>query len=53
MPPDAGKTKHLAETLVIHENQINIKFTTTEGLGDIGEGKGIGAMCVVLLDEIL
>jgi len=42
----------MAETLNIHENQINIKFTTTEGLGEIGKGEGIGAMCVVLLNEI-
>jgi len=39
----------IAEILSIQENQINIKFTTTEGLGEIGKGEGIGAMCVVLL----
>lgn len=39
----------IAEALNIQENQINIKFTTTEGLGEIGKGEGIGAMCVVLL----
>ena len=42
----------IAENLNIQENQINIKFTTTEGLGEIGKGEGIGAMCVVLLNEI-
>ncbi|HIJ57316.1 MAG TPA: 2-C-methyl-D-erythritol 2,4-cyclodiphosphate synthase [Deltaproteobacteria bacterium] len=44
--------QEIAEILNIHENQINIKFTTTEGLGEIGKGEGIGAMCVVLLNEI-
>ena len=39
----------IAETLNIQGNQINIKFTTTEGLGEIGKSEGIGAMCVVLL----
>jgi len=39
----------MAEALNIQNNQINIKFTTTEGLGDIGKGEGIGAMCTVLL----
>jgi len=29
---------------------VNIKFKTTEGLGDIGEGKAIAASCVVLID---
>ena len=42
----------IAEALNIQKNQINIKFTTTEGLGEIGKGEGIGAMCVVLLNEI-
>jgi 2-C-methyl-D-erythritol 2,4-cyclodiphosphate synthase len=39
----------IAETLNIQEDQTNIKFTTTEGLGEIGKGAGIAAMCVVLL----
>jgi len=42
----------IAEALNVQKNQINIKFTTTEGLGEIGKGEGIGAMCVVLLNEI-
>jgi 2-C-methyl-D-erythritol 2,4-cyclodiphosphate synthase len=29
---------------------INIKATTTEGLGVIGKGEGIGAMCVALIE---
>ena len=42
-------TQTIAETLNIQENQINIKFTTSEGLGGIGKGEGISAMCTVLL----
>ena len=41
----------MAETIGIPEDRVNIKFTTTEGLGEIGSGEGIGAMCVVLLNE--
>ena len=42
----------IAETLNIQKDQINIKFTTTEGIGEIGKGEGIGAMCTVLLTSI-
>ncbi len=32
-------------------DQINIKATTTEGLGPVGRGEGIAAACVVLLAQ--
>ena len=41
--------KNLARTLEIISSCINIKATTTEGLGIIGKGEGIGAMSVVLV----
>ncbi len=40
----------LAEEMNISPNSINIKATTTEGLGVIGKGEGIGAMCVALIE---
>ncbi len=39
----------LADTLNLEPQQINIKATTTEGLGTIGQGDGIAAMAVVLI----
>ncbi len=43
--------KNIADTIQSDPERINIKATTTEGLGMIGKGEGIGAMCVVLLDK--
>ena len=41
----------LSETLDIEPGRINIKATTTEGIGLIGNNDGIGAMGIVLVDE--
>lgn len=46
---DEIRTK-IAETLNLFPDCVNIKATTTEGLGMIGEGDGIGAMCVALIE---
>jgi 2-C-methyl-D-erythritol 2,4-cyclodiphosphate synthase len=39
----------MADSMSVNKRMINIKATTTEGLGAIGHGDGIAAMCVVLL----
>lgn len=36
--------------LGIEKDRVNIKATTTEGLGVIGEGLAMAAMCVVMLE---
>ncbi len=47
--PHKEKMKNnLAQALEINKNFINIKATTTEGLGFIGQGLGIAAMCTLL-----
>lgn len=41
--------ERMADSMSVDKGLINIKATTTEGLGAIGHGDGIAAMCVVLL----
>jgi 2-C-methyl-D-erythritol 2,4-cyclodiphosphate synthase len=40
---------NIATAIKLDPDRINIKATTTEGLGIFGRGEGIGAMCVVLI----
>ena len=43
--------KLLANDMGIKENQLNIKATTTEGMGFTGRGEGIATYAVALLNE--
>lgn len=40
----------LAEALESPVEQVNVKATTTEGLGFVGRGEGMAAQCVVLIE---
>ena len=52
MPHINNMKQHLSEDLEIEVSRINIKATTTEGMGFIGRGEGIAVHAVVLLNEI-
>jgi len=50
-PHKAGMAVRMADCMAIQRRRINIKATTTEGLGAVGHGDGIAAMCVALLQS--
>lgn len=52
MPYRREMQKTMAGALKITPNCINIKATTTEGLGLIGRQEGLAAQCVVLIDAV-
>lgn len=50
-PFQAAMRSSVAETLGVPEERVNLKVTSTDGLGALGRGEGIAATAVVLLDE--
>jgi 2-C-methyl-D-erythritol 2,4-cyclodiphosphate synthase len=42
--------ENISRVLSVPENCVNIKATTSEGMGFVGRKEGIAAMCAVLLD---
>lgn len=44
--------KNVAEAAGIPFESVNIKATTTEGMGSIGREEGMSAMCIALIESI-
>ena len=42
---------NIARVLHVDKSQVNVKATRGEGLGFVGEGKGVMAECVVLIEK--
>lgn len=51
-PYTAAMKKVISEILLIEENQVSIKATTSEKMGFVGRGEGIAAYATVLLMAI-
>jgi 2-C-methyl-D-erythritol 2,4-cyclodiphosphate synthase len=50
-PHIAAMRENLASGLGVDIDQVNVKATTTEGLGFIGQGEGVAVHAVVLLNQ--
>ncbi len=49
-PYIAAMNARLATCLGLEESQVNVKATTNEGLGPVGEGKAVAAFAAVCLE---
>ena len=52
-PYKAAMQKNIARIIEIKPDRVNVKAKTFEGLGMIGKGEGIAALCVALLKSIV
>ncbi|GAG95544.1 unnamed protein product, partial [marine sediment metagenome] len=50
-PHRSAMQTNIAGVLKLEPGDVNIKATTMEGLGAIGKGEAIAAMCVITLQE--
>jgi 2-C-methyl-D-erythritol 2,4-cyclodiphosphate synthase len=48
-PYRSDMQENISRSLSISKKLVNVKATTTEGLGSFGRGEGIGAMCIALI----
>ncbi len=48
-PYRAEMQASMARAMGLDPGRVNIKATTTEGLGPVGRGEGIAALCIALL----
>ena len=51
-PYKARMAGNIASALGVEEEQVNVKATTEEGLGFTGDGSGMAAHAVVLIEKI-
>lgn len=51
-PHISAMKQNIATALAVKPDQVNIKATTNEGMGPIGQGEGIAAHAVVLLRKL-